>query len=164
MSAFSSSILAARPALASPIQTTPLPVGEDEVTFTTDPILNFVQLAVRTCQRANGATSKPAREAWVRLCGTYQSKSGALSQPEVRRVSYGFLLFYHVSSNRVSPAGPERTRPILLRYTASAWPGIESSWGHDVCYVWWWTFWRGGGTQGARTSPCGCRSGLIVRR
>lgn len=46
--------------------------------------MNFAQLAVRTCQRAQGAQNKAMREAWVRLCGTYQSRGGLLATGEVR--------------------------------------------------------------------------------
>lgn len=71
------------------MQPTPLPVpGSNgaEVVLTSDSVLNFVQLAVPTCQRAQGDRNKPVREAWVRLAGTYLSKGGVLAQPEVRKV------------------------------------------------------------------------------
>jgi hypothetical protein len=58
----------------------------DEVLLTDDPLLNFAQLAVRSVQRAAGAQNKTAREAWIRLCGTYQSRGGVLAHPEVRLV------------------------------------------------------------------------------
>lgn len=73
-----------------------IPIGKadsgqaDEIAFTNDPVLNFTQLAVRTCQRAQGDKNKAIREAWVRLCGTYQSKGGILAKPEIRRVSCSF--------------------------------------------------------------------------
>ncbi|KAG1822242.1 hypothetical protein EV424DRAFT_1398646, partial [Suillus variegatus] len=54
---------------------------------TTEPVLNFCQLAVLTCQRANGEKNKVMRESWVRLCGTYQSKGGILATREVWTVS-----------------------------------------------------------------------------
>jgi golgi to ER traffic protein 4 len=57
-----------------------------EITFINDPLVNFCQLAVLTCQRAQGADNKVMRESWVRLCGTYQSKGGPLASPEVRKV------------------------------------------------------------------------------
>jgi golgi to ER traffic protein 4 len=50
-------------------------------------VINFAQLAVLTCQRAQGERNKVMRESWVRLCGTYQSRGGVLAQPEVRKVS-----------------------------------------------------------------------------
>lgn len=59
----------------------------DEVIFTTEPVLNFLQLALRTCQRAEGDRNKQARDAWIKLCSTYLSKGGALAQPDVRKVS-----------------------------------------------------------------------------
>ena len=77
----------------SPLHPTPLPVGQpsngqqDEVVLTKDMLVNFAQLAVRTCQRAQGDKNKAVREAWVRLCGTYQSKGGPLAAKEVRKVS-----------------------------------------------------------------------------
>lgn len=65
----------------------PIAVGSsDEVILRTDPIVNFAQIAVLTCQRAQGDKNKVMRESWVRLCGTYQSNNGLLAQPEVRKV------------------------------------------------------------------------------
>lgn len=67
-------------------------VGDkDEVTMTQDMPVNFCQLAVLTCQRAQGDQNKVMRESWVRLCGTYQTKVPILASPEVRGVS-DFLL------------------------------------------------------------------------
>jgi hypothetical protein len=64
-----------------------IPVGDShEVTLTKDPIVNFSQMAVLTCQRAQGDKNKVMRESWVRLCGTYQSKGGILAVKEVRQV------------------------------------------------------------------------------
>jgi len=66
-----------------------IPVGqEDEVTMTKDSLVNFSQMAVLTCQRAQGDQSKVMRESWVRLSGTYQSKVGLLSTPGMRKVSH----------------------------------------------------------------------------
>ncbi|KAF7312017.1 hypothetical protein MIND_00213600 [Mycena indigotica] len=63
----------------------PLSVGPDaQVILVQDPVVNFAQLAVLTCQRAQGDRNKAVRESWVRLCGTYQSKGGLLASPEVR--------------------------------------------------------------------------------
>lgn len=76
----------------SPLEPSPIPVGkpangqQDEIILTKDPLVNFAQLAVRTCQRAQGDKNKAVREAWVRLCGTYQSKGGVLAAKEVRKV------------------------------------------------------------------------------
>jgi hypothetical protein len=66
----------------------PLPIGTtgDEILLTEDSLLNFAQLAVRTVQRAAGAQNRIAREAWVRLCGTYQARGGVLAHPEIRLV------------------------------------------------------------------------------
>lgn len=80
--------------LVSPVQSSPVPVGkpvnghQDEVVLTKDPLVNFAQLALRTCQRAQGDRNKAVREAWVRLCGTYQSKGGLLAIGEVRKVRF----------------------------------------------------------------------------
>jgi hypothetical protein len=65
-----------------------LPVGAtgDEILLTGDSLLNFSQLAVRSVQRAAGAQNKSAREAWIRICGTYLSRGGVLTHPEVRLV------------------------------------------------------------------------------
>lgn len=83
---------ATRPGFVTPLQPSPIAVGKtdsgavDEITLTTDPLVNFAQLAVRTCQRAQGDKNKTMREAWIRLCGTYQSKGGLLATKEVRKV------------------------------------------------------------------------------
>lgn len=87
-------ILAARTFLGafisyvSPSGGTALPIGNtgDEITFTPDSLLNFAQLAVRSVQRAAGTQNRTSREAWIRLCGTYLSRSALLAQPEVRVV------------------------------------------------------------------------------
>ena len=77
----------------------PIKVGTtDEVVITRDSVVNFAQMAVLTCQRAQGDKNKVMRESWVRLCGTYQSRGGLLAQPEVRRVRrlvfFKFLCFF----------------------------------------------------------------------
>ncbi|KAH9481875.1 Golgi to ER traffic protein 4 [Psilocybe cubensis] len=60
-------------------------VGEkDEVIMIKDSLVNFAQMAVLTCQRAQGDQNKVMRESWVRLCGTYQGKIGLLATPEMR--------------------------------------------------------------------------------
>jgi len=61
----------------------PAEAGQSFV-FTTDSVLNFCQIAVLTCQRAQGDKSKVMRESWVRLCGTYQSRGGVLAANEMR--------------------------------------------------------------------------------
>ena len=97
---FLSQITSKRPELVSTLQSTPIPIGNskgaqpDEMIFTVDSVLNFTQLAVRTCQRAQGAQNKTMREAWVRLCGTYQSKGGLMGTKEVRKVR-AIALFSH---------------------------------------------------------------------
>jgi hypothetical protein len=72
-----------------------IPVGEkDEVTMTKDMLVNFAQMVVLTCQRAQGAQNKVMRESWVRLCGTYQSKISILATPEMRAVRSARCLSY----------------------------------------------------------------------
>ncbi|CDO74942.1 hypothetical protein BN946_scf184945.g14 [Trametes cinnabarina] len=99
---FVSQLTSRRSSLLSPHQPTPIPVGKptdsemDEITFTTDSTLNFAQLAVRACQRAQGDKNKIMREAWVRLCGTYQSKGGLVSNREVRKIVRRDFLFQFV--------------------------------------------------------------------
>lgn len=60
----------------------------DEIYATTDTTLNFLQLAIRICQRAKNPPpqGKQAQELWVRLCGSYQSRRGLVSQPVYREV------------------------------------------------------------------------------
>lgn len=60
-------------------------IGDNDVVITSDPLINFCQLAIVTCQRADGDQNKVARESWVRLCGTYWSQGGPLAAPEVRK-------------------------------------------------------------------------------
>ncbi|KAE9388286.1 hypothetical protein BT96DRAFT_927188 [Gymnopus androsaceus JB14] len=45
----------------------PSPIGtsSDEIVIAQDPIINFAQLAVATCQRAQGDRNKVMRESWV---------------------------------------------------------------------------------------------------
>jgi len=62
-----------------------LSVGSgDEIIITSDSVLNFAQVAVRLCQRAQGDKNKLMRESWVRFCGTYQT--GVLATKEIRKV------------------------------------------------------------------------------
>ena len=93
---FTATLISRYPSRRYPSESTSLSVGSPEnpsgeVTLTTDPVLNFCQLAVLTCQRAQGDRNKATRESWVRLCGTYQSKGGVLASPPVRTVRF-FLL------------------------------------------------------------------------
>lgn len=63
----------------------------DEVYLTTDTTLNFLQLAVRTCQRAKNPApqGRQVQEMWVRLCGSYQSRRGLVAHPVYRQVRRG---------------------------------------------------------------------------
>jgi hypothetical protein len=108
-------ILAARTFLGafisyvSPSGGTVLPIGNtgDEITFSRDSLLNFAQLAVRSIQRAAGAQNRTAREAWIRLCGTYQSRAALLSQPEIRMVLEELgTLYFDLSPPRMANANP----------------------------------------------------------
>ncbi|EIM88335.1 cytoplasmic protein [Stereum hirsutum FP-91666 SS1] len=104
------------PPLQSPIQPEPLPIpsrtstgktDDDEIIFTKDTALNFVQLAVRTCQRAQGDKNKIAREAWVRLCGTYQSRGGILAAPDVRQALNEIAtVYFAIPPPRTQQANP----------------------------------------------------------
>lgn len=60
----------------------------DEIIVTSDSILNFSQVAVRLCQRAQGDKNKLMRESWVRFCGMYQSRGGVLAVKEIRKVGW----------------------------------------------------------------------------
>jgi len=66
-----------------------------------------VQLAVRSVQRAAGAQNRTAREAWIRLCGTYQSRGGILSHPDVRLVLTELAtLYFEIPPPRTANANP----------------------------------------------------------
>ncbi|OBZ72576.1 Golgi to ER traffic protein 4 [Grifola frondosa] len=91
----------------------PIPVGRpsegppDEIIFTKDSTVNFAQLAVRACQRSQGDKNKAMREAWVRLCGTYQSKGGLLATKEVRKaLSEIAELYFAIPPPRGQQANP----------------------------------------------------------
>ncbi|KAI0295916.1 cytoplasmic protein [Multifurca ochricompacta] len=87
----------------------PLPIGTtgDEIIVTSDSLLNFAQLAVRSVQRAAGAQNKTARETWVRLCGTYQSRGGILTHPEVRLVLNELAsLYFEIPPPRTANVNP----------------------------------------------------------
>ena len=94
ISTFIALSVSARVELRSSVQPTPLSVPgvtpSDEILLTSDHVLNFLQLAIRTCQRAAGEDNKTAREAWVKLNVWYVSKGGYLTNPEVRKV-FGML-------------------------------------------------------------------------
>ncbi|KAF5379761.1 hypothetical protein D9615_005744 [Tricholomella constricta] len=85
-----------------------VPVGsEDEVILTKDAVVNFSQLAVLTCQRAQGDKNKVMRESWVRLCGTYQSRGGILASPEVRAALNELAnLYFAIPPPRSQAANP----------------------------------------------------------
>ncbi|EKM57801.1 uncharacterized protein PHACADRAFT_171018 [Phanerochaete carnosa HHB-10118-sp] len=108
-----SQFASSRPDFVSPYQPSTIPVGNpvnghrDEVVLTKDSLVNFTQLAVRTCQRAQGDKNKAVREAWVRLCGTYQSRGGVLAAKEVRQnLSEISELFFAITPPRAQQANP----------------------------------------------------------
>lgn len=92
--------------------------------MTKDAAVNFAQIAVLTCQRAQGEKGKVMRENWIRLCGTYQSRGGILASSEVRKVnvyaialySLYLILFYFKGTQRAgdsvfcNPTPTESTR------------------------------------------------------
>ncbi|KAI0787745.1 hypothetical protein C8Q74DRAFT_1196649 [Fomes fomentarius] len=108
-----SQLTSRRPSLLSSHQPSPIPVGkpsegeQDEILFTTDSAVNFAQLAVRTCQRAQGEKNKAMREAWVRLCGTYQSRGGVVANREVRKALIDIAeLYFAIPPPRAQQANP----------------------------------------------------------
>jgi hypothetical protein len=72
--------------------------------MTKDAMINFAQMAVLTCQRAQGEKNKVMRESWIRLCGTYQSRGGVLASPEVRKVGARPALLHLLRLNLVKKA------------------------------------------------------------
>ncbi|EJF64717.1 hypothetical protein DICSQDRAFT_80364 [Dichomitus squalens LYAD-421 SS1] len=110
---FVSQLTTRRPSLLSSIYPSPISIGksidgqQDEITFTTDSAVNFAQLAVRTCQRAQGDKNKAMREAWVRLCGTYQSRGGDVANREVRKALIEIAeLYFAIPPPRAAQANP----------------------------------------------------------
>ncbi|EPQ54035.1 hypothetical protein GLOTRDRAFT_62507 [Gloeophyllum trabeum ATCC 11539] len=115
ITSFVTSLLSARPSLRSSLEPAPLTIprrddaagGSDSVEFTTDPVLNFAQLAVATCQRAHGEKNKTMREAWVRLCGTYGAKGGVMASREVRAALQDIsTLYFAIPPPRTAPVNP----------------------------------------------------------
>ncbi|KAK7037761.1 hypothetical protein VNI00_010722 [Paramarasmius palmivorus] len=86
----------------------PISIGSNhELIISKDSLINFAQLAVSTCQRAQGDKNKVMRESWVRLCGTYQSRGGLLALPEVRKALNDIaFLFFAIPPPRNQAANP----------------------------------------------------------
>ncbi|KAJ7503543.1 hypothetical protein B0H11DRAFT_1986015 [Mycena galericulata] len=84
---------------------TTMQVGDAEVFLVKDQVVNFAQLAVLTCQRAQGERNKAVRESWVRLCGTYQSRGGLLASAEVRQALTELSTLYFSLAPPRSQAG-----------------------------------------------------------
>ncbi|KAH9953203.1 cytoplasmic protein [Lactifluus volemus] len=82
--------------------------ASDEIIVTRDSLLNFAQLAVRCVQRAAGAQNKIARDAWIRLCRTYQSRGGIIAQPQVRLQVLNELstLYFEIMPPRTANPNP----------------------------------------------------------
>ncbi|KAF8963155.1 hypothetical protein BDZ97DRAFT_1662118 [Flammula alnicola] len=116
-------------------------VGDkDEVIMTKDMLVNFAQMAVLTCQRAQGDQNKVMRESWVRLCGTYQSKINILATPEMRMSLNEIATLYFaippprnqaanpfgdmLSSLFGGPAQSQPTRRVLTPANTSS-PGLD---------------------------------------
>ncbi|KAF8903692.1 hypothetical protein CPB84DRAFT_1706731 [Gymnopilus junonius] len=116
-------------------------VGDkDEVIMTKDSLINFAQMAVLTCQRAQGDQNKVMRESWVRLCGTYQARKGPLATPEMRAsLNEIATLYFAIPPPRSQAANPlgdmmsslfggpsqsQPTRRVLPPPNASA-PGLD---------------------------------------
>ncbi|KAL0945463.1 hypothetical protein HGRIS_000952 [Hohenbuehelia grisea] len=95
-------------ASSSPISVASSPTGlPTDVVLTKDTVVNFSQMAVLTCQRAQGDKNKAMREAWVRLCGTYLSKGGLLATPEVRKYLNDIAtLYFAMPPPRAQAANP----------------------------------------------------------
>ncbi|KAG1793167.1 uncharacterized protein HD556DRAFT_1238346 [Suillus plorans] len=108
ISQFIAQVISSWPKLISPLQSSPLPVTPTgEITHMTEPVLNFCQLAVLTCQHANGEKNKVMRESWVRLCGTYQSKGGVLATREVQTTLQEIAtLYFAIPPPRTQPDNP----------------------------------------------------------
>jgi len=108
---------------------------QDEVEMTKEPLVNFSQIAVLTCQRAQGDQNKIMRESWVRLCGTYQSKVGLLASPGMRKVSCTLVVsceFIFTSMHLV----PRRYSYSLFRYPTTAKSTGEPFRRHVVVLIW----------------------------
>ncbi|KAJ3516513.1 hypothetical protein NLJ89_g1075 [Agrocybe chaxingu] len=99
---------AALPASVKSESDSTITVGDkDEVVMTKDSLVNFCQIAVLTCQRAQGDQNKVMRESWIRLCGTYQGKVGLLATPEMRRhLNEIATLFFAIPPPRNQAANP----------------------------------------------------------
>lgn len=150
-------------ALPKDLQASSIAVGStDEIIMTKDAAVNFAQIAVLTCQRAQGDKSKVMRESWIRLCGTYQSRGGILASPEVRKVNkYIDVALHSLPLSRFDFIGAQRTGDVVLCNPASSESTCEPVW-RDAVYDVWWT---ASSTKEATTesvSICGVR--LILRR
>lgn len=143
------------------LKSSPISVGSTEVILTSDSLVNFAQLAVLTCQRAQGEKNKAMRESWVRLCGTYQSHGGPLADPDVRRVIYAFLC--SLLTCLTTFPGSERDSNAVLCDTTAARPGSKPTGRYAFLFVRWSSTIRCPGEKNAPTSRVGgCWIGLML--
>jgi hypothetical protein len=109
---YTTTMVSRSPSLRLSSQPNPLPIGpadapKGEVVLTTDSALNFLQLALLACQRAQGDRNKVVRESWVRLCATYTSKGGIMATPEVKKALQEVSeLYFAISPPRTQQANP----------------------------------------------------------
>lgn len=89
------SLIASTP-LTLPSLTSSSTKTEDELFVTSNRTLNFLQLAVRACQRGNGDTSESeqeARKVWLRLVQQYRTGSNSIvSGPAMSQVCIRIIL------------------------------------------------------------------------
>ncbi|KAG8948376.1 hypothetical protein FRC03_000731 [Tulasnella sp. 419] len=121
LSHFLSLVLAAQPNLL--LQQTSVPITPDtpgsEMWVTNNPTLNFLQLAIATCQRADPqANGGAARNAWVRLCSRYAGGVGTTTSAGSRMLIVGggdmkeaIAALSHVYFN-VTPPGSAAANPL----------------------------------------------------
>jgi golgi to ER traffic protein 4 len=94
---------------------TPSTEKASDISPTSDITLNFLQFALITIPRAptpstsNTPSTKAAREAWIRLCGTYQARGGLLATPEYRKalhqIAHLYFGFPPVKTENLNPMG-----------------------------------------------------------
>jgi len=76
--------------LSSPITLSSDNSADDEIYITTDPTLNFLQLAIRTCQRGNGLSAdiqRQAKAAFIDLFRRYKTKSEIVGSPVMNKAA-----------------------------------------------------------------------------
>ncbi|KAG9014042.1 hypothetical protein FRB94_000240 [Tulasnella sp. JGI-2019a] len=118
LDAFLPLIFASKPDML--LQKDPVAVGRgDEIWTTTDHTLNFLQMTIRICQRADpDATNfKDVRNAWVRLCSRYVGSVSGASTPSGKMLVVGDQgmkdavislshLYFNIQPPRTGPTNP----------------------------------------------------------